>query len=102
MLIGPRGACSPVPSFSASEVLRTAPVGQTSLQSVQLSWQKPIEKFITGVHSPSRPPSDKVDGWSTFVGQTRMHWSHLMHRSRNSLSSTDPGGRIAFAEKPRL
>src|SRR5262249_60112527 len=84
-----------------SVVLRIAPVGQTSLQSVQLSWQKPIEKFITGVQRPSRPPSLKVDGCSTLVGQTRMHWSHLMQRSRNSLSSTEPGGRIALAEKPR-
>ncbi len=51
---------------------------------------------ITGVHNPSRPPSARVDGWSTLVGQTLMHWSHLIQRSRNSDSSTEPGGRIAF------
>ena len=30
------------------------------------------------------------------MGQTRMHWSHLMQRRRNSSSATEPGGRIAL------
>jgi hypothetical protein len=60
-----------------------------------------IEKFITGVHSPSKPPSARVEGCRTLVGHTLMHWSHLMHRSRNSLSSTLPGGRMVFSLNPR-
>src|SRR3954469_17227136 len=79
-----------------------APVGQTSLHRVQLSWQKPVLKSMTGVQSPSRPPSFSVDGCSTLVGQTLMHWSHLMQRSRNSGSATEPGGRMALWLKLRL
>ena len=30
-----------------------------------------------------------IVGWSTFVGQTRIHWSHLIQRSRKPSSSTD-------------
>ena len=62
-----------------------APVGQTSLHRVQFSWHKPVLKSITGVQSPSSPPSNRVEGCSTLVGQTLMHWSHLMQRSRNSV-----------------
>src|SRR5690242_14183020 len=57
---------------------------------------------MTGVQSPSRPDCASVAGCRTFVGQTLMHWSHLMQRSRKSGSATEPGGRIAFDEKPRL
>ena len=79
--------------------LRMAPVGQTSEHSVHLSWQCAMLKFSTGVHKPSTPASSKVAGCRTLVGQTLMHWSHLMHFSRNSLSSTEPGGLISLGEK---
>src|ERR1051326_285003 len=99
--IGPSAANWPRPSFFSTEIFWIAPVGQTSLQSVQPSWQNPIPMSITGVHKPSSPPCSSVEGWRTLVGQTLMHWSHLMQRSRNSLSSTEPGGRIAFLLNPR-
>ncbi len=82
-----------MPSFSAIEISRIAPVGQTWLQSVQLSSHHPIFEIMIGVHSPSSPASNKA-GCKTLVGQTRMHWSHLMQRRRNSSSATEPGGRI--------
>src|SRR6185436_9788826 len=100
--MGPASACSPSPSFWASEIFWMAPVGQTSLHRVQLSWQKPVLKSITGVHSPSSPPSLKAEGCRTLVGQTLMHWSHLIQRSRNSASATVPGGRMALWLKLRL
>jgi hypothetical protein len=100
--MGPSSACFPRPSFRSTVVFWIAPVGQTSLQSVQLSWQKPTAKSITGVQSPSSPATASFAGCRTFVGQTLMHWSHLMQRSRNSGSATDPGGRIALWWKPRL
>jgi len=40
-----------------------------------------------------------VAGCSTLVGHTLRHWSHLMQRSRNSFSSSEPGGRISLGEK---
>src|SRR6185312_5119113 len=83
----------PTPSFSAIEISRIAPVGQTCEQRVQFSSHQPILEIMIGVQSPSIPASNRL-GWSTFVGQTRMHWSHLMQRRRNSSSATDPGGRI--------
>src|SRR5271157_4089291 len=49
--------------------------------------------FMTGVHMPSTPASSMA-GCNTLVGQTRMHWPHLTHRSRNSGSATEPGGRM--------
>ncbi len=76
-----------------------APVGQTSEHRVHLSWQWAMLKFITGVHSASKPPSLNVAGCSTLVGQALMHWSHLMHLARNSASATEPGGRIRSGEK---
>ena len=51
--------------------------------------------FKTGVHNASMPPSCHVAGCNTFVGHALMHWSHLMHFLRKSLSSADPGGRIS-------
>ena len=39
---------------------------------------------MTGVHTPSSPDSARVAGCKTLVGQTLMHMSHLMQRSRNS------------------
>ena len=68
-----------------------APVGQTWLHSVQFSSHQPILEIMIGVQSPSRPASN-IAGWRTLVGQTRMHWSHLMQRRRNSSSATEPGG----------
>src|SRR3954464_9456958 len=100
--MGPLSVYSPRPSFWASEIFWMAPVGQTSLHRVQLSWQNPVLKSITGVHRPSRPPSLSPDGCSTLVGQTLMHWSHLIQRSRNSGSATEPGGRMALWLKDRL
>ena len=70
-----------------------APVGQTWLHSVQFSSHQPIFEIMIGVQSPSTPASNRL-GWRTLVGQTRMHWSHLMQRRRNSSSATEPGGRI--------
>src|SRR3954463_209678 len=87
-----------MPSFSAIEISRMAPVGQTWLHSVQLSSHQPILEIMIGVHSPSTPASN-IAGCRTFVGQTRMHWSHLMQRRRNSSSATEPGGRITYRLK---
>src|SRR4051812_40260646 len=70
-----------------------APVGQTWLHRVQFNSHQPIFEIMIGVQSPSTPASKRL-GWSTLVGQTRMHWSHLMQRRRDSSSATDPGGRI--------
>src|SRR5690242_5449846 len=93
---------SPSPGLWASDIFWLAPVGQTSLQGVHFSSQRPVLKSITGLHSPSSPPSASVDGCSTFMGQTLMHWSHLIQRSRNSSSATVPGGRMALWLKERL
>src|SRR4051795_3112875 len=93
VLIDPLDSNGPTPSFSAIEISRMAPVGQTWLHKVQFSSHQPILEIMIGVQSPSTPASKRL-GWRTFVGQTRMHWSHLMQRRRNSSSATEPGGRI--------
>jgi len=98
---GPRSPNPPSPSFSATVILWIAPVGQTWPQTVQCNWQCPIRKLSTGVHSPSTPPSNHA-GWITFVGHTRPHCAHFRQRSRNSSSSTAPGGRITLPAKSRV
>ena len=87
-----------MPSFSTIEISRMAPVGQTWLQRVQFSSHQPILEIMIGVQSPSSPASN-IAGCRTLVGQTRMHWSHLMHRRRNSSSATEPGGRMTYRLK---
>src|SRR4029077_18533567 len=79
-------------------VRRMAAVGQTWVQRVQFSSHQPIFEIMIGVQSPSTPDSNRL-GCSTFVGQTRMHWSHLMQRRRNSSSATEPGGRMTYLLK---
>src|SRR3954468_18005240 len=96
--MGPLASNGPTPSFSAIEISRIAPVGQTWLQSVQFSSHQPIFEIMIGVQSPSTPASKRL-GCSTLVGQTRMHWSHLMQRRRNSSSATEPGGRGTYLLK---
>ena len=64
----------PDPEFFDDRDSRIAPVGQTWLQSVQLSSHQPIFEIMIGVHNPSSPASNKA-GCNTLVGQTRIHWS---------------------------
>ena len=47
-----------MPSFSAIEISRMAPVGQTWLHSVQFSSHQPIFEIMIGVQRPSRPASN--------------------------------------------
>ena len=63
---------SPRPSFSSSENSPIAPVGQTWPQRLQVYSQYPIRLTMTGVQSPSTPPSNRA-GWITLVGHTFMH-----------------------------
>ena len=76
-----------------------APVGHTSLQSVQLSWQKPMLKFITGVQSPSKPALRERGGLQ-HVRRADVDALVALDAAleRNSGSSTEPGGRISFGE----
>ena len=46
-----------------------------------------------GVQMPSTPAS-KNAGCRALLGQTFMHSAQRMHRSRNSFSGTEPGGRM--------
>src|SRR3954468_23830219 len=75
------------------EISRIAPVGQTWLHRGHFSSHQPLFEIMIGVQSPSTPASKRL-GCKTLVGQTRMHWSHLMQRRRNSSSATEPGGRM--------
>src|SRR5690242_3842769 len=58
VLIGPLASNGPLPSFSAIEISRMAPVGQTWLHRVQFSSHQPIFEIMIGVQSPSRPASN--------------------------------------------
>lgn len=96
--ISPRSLNGSVPSFSVIEISRIALVVQTWLHRMQSSSHQLILKIMTGVQSPSSSASNSAV-WSTLVGQTRMYWSHLMQRRRNSSPATDPGGLIAYRLK---
>ncbi len=101
ILIGPRSAKRLRPVRSSRLSGRMAAVGQRWPQAMQVCWQPlvPMRKFSRGVHSPSIPASSRA-GWMTLVGQTRMHWPHLMQRVRKASSASAPGGRMRPALRP--
>ena len=80
----------------AQVIFWIAPVGHTCPQSTQVGSQYPMRGIRMGVHKPSMPLSSKA-GWRALLGQTFIHSAQRMHRSMNSRSGTEPGGRLSRA-----